>query len=154
MNIRIKETVIALTLCLVSLNTYAQSNDELIEKFYLSIGRAIRLPDNKSSCTMIKIEVSKLGYITDIALSDSADSLFNSAFILQKKALDLESIWLYIKRNKIKKTALLLPFYISFQHGPTIPFTQSRQFMQFKKRDFLGKAIILKPGEIQISEDQ
>lgn len=100
-----------------------------------------------STLTTLKMSVQN-GVITDISLSDSADSLYKQAFELAKQKLNTRDIEQNLKTNKIDKADILTLICVSVRGNNDLIALKDRQSYKLNKfngKDFIGMATILPP---------
>lgn len=143
---KLTKTIVAL-LCLLNLNTYAQT-DAPVYEFYGSVVK--NLPKNyKPVSVMIKVDVDKAGKVEGITLSDSAQPDFRTQFEASKNKFDTDALNKYVKLNKLKSTSFMIPYYVTNKNVKT--FEKEPLLTLFDGKDFKGKAKILRPINLSYS---
>ncbi len=135
------------------------SNDKSINQFRNVIYNTIYNPEfwSKSfmpSFAVLKVDINEPGHVTDIRFSDSADTLFVKQFEMRNTAWVKEKVLLecYARANSYKGVSIIIP--VNYQPNYSIKrsfyYDQMEPFMQFNKKNFNGKAIILDPINIPV----
>lgn len=135
------------------------SNDKSINQFLNIIYNTIYTPKfwSKSfmpSFSVLKIDINASGQVTDIRFSDSADTLFVKQFEMRKTVRSDEKAFLerYAKDNSYRDISIIIPvnYEPNYSSKRSFYYDQMESFMQFNKKHFTGKAIILAPMNISV----
>ena len=130
-----------------------------INQFRNIVYNTIYAPEFRSqvfmpSFTVLKIDINALGNITDIRFSDSADTLFVKQYKLRKSTPSDEKALLeqYAKYNSYKDVSIIIPvnYEPNYDSKRSFYYDHMEVLMQFNKKYFTGKAIILAPINIPV----
>jgi len=142
---------------LFALNADAQGHfntklkaDSLLKVFENDIYGGIYEPNPSAhftaQMTFLKIEINAKGKITDINFSDNADpSLVKSFKNRPRYNDDYINLELYAQSKSYKAISLLIPviYWVRYETIGTTTEKQNASIMQFDKKNFIGKAIVL-----------
>jgi hypothetical protein len=134
-------------LLFISSYSYAQKSEALIAKFCTSILDKSTMNEMLPFAFMIKIDVTNKGTIGKIQLSDSADSTLRKEIMKHKTKYNWSALSKYIKLEKLKNIALLIPCYGN--DGNRQPELLNEQFLTFNDKVFFGNAIVLYSLSVQ-----
>jgi hypothetical protein len=135
--------------------------DSLINEFENSVYECIHDPKfwAKSyvpTFTILKIDIDGMGKVKDIRFSDSADSLFVKAYLNKPNYHnDRSTLEKYAKEKSYTDVSLLIPVSYEPNYSPvrSYYYKTMESIMKFDKKDFTGKAIMLKPISIKILKE-
>ncbi|MFA6247344.1 MAG: hypothetical protein WC615_10415 [Mucilaginibacter sp.] len=145
----------------LSLSQLSDDKNKSINQFRNIVYNTIYSPEFRSQSFMpsfafLKIDINASGNVTDVRFSDSADTLFVKQFKLRKSTPSNEKVLLeqYAKDNSYKDISIIIP--VNYEPNYTnkqssiFYYNQMEALMQFNKKQFVGKAIILAPINIPV----